>query len=188
MMEKKTFIIKTGDQSGCLKTKAFGADSIDDISFHKPETVIEFDGWKDHLYTKAACDDAREFGQKEAWGLAQKIVDPEDDGGFTLKELDSIFGTHHLVPILRNHTYDEATKKVKDWEEETKVINVGDIVKLEWAGITHRAVVSRVSPDLLSVMLDDGNVDDVARSRCTKTGDALAAEFSAVLKKLKGEE
>lgn len=129
---------------------------------------------------------AQEKGQKEAWELARKIANPPAAGGFDVKEMDSIFGTHYVAPILRNHTYDEAIQKIQAWEEEKKAVHVGDIVTLEWGGITHRAVVTRTTVNWLSVMFDDGNVDDVGISRCKKTGEHVNLED--ITNKLKEEK
>lgn len=187
-MEKKTFIIKTDEQTGCIQTKDLVTNSTDDIHIHQPETVIELDGWHDNLYTKAAVDAARVHGQMEAWELAQKILNDVKDGGYFTEDLMAIFnktsmGYAMCAQVIAENTYQEAVDKINAWEEEKKAFHAGDIVTLEWGGITHRAVVTKVTANWLSVLLDDGNVDDVALSRCEKTDEH--ANMEDILNKLK---
>lgn len=137
----------------------------------------------DKPITQEDLSRAREKGQHEAWELAQKIANPSAAGGFTVEEMDSIFGTRYVAPILRNNPFEEAIKKVKAWEE-SKEIHIGDVVKIVWGGQPHRAVVTQITGDLLSILFDTGNVDDVSKTRCTKTGKAM--DFNILLNLIKG--
>lgn len=179
-MEKKTFIIKTGEQSGCIQTKELMTNSTDDIHIHDPEAVIELDGWHDSLYTKAAIDAERAKGQKEAWELARKIVNPPVAGGFDIKEMDSIFGTRYVAPVIRNHTYEEAIQKIQAWEKEKNAIHVGDIVL---DNDEEKAVVLRAGSTYCTLMYADSLIGTYNTADLKKTGKTV--DVSAMLNQIK---
>lgn len=135
----------------------------------------------------SALDEARTAGQNEAWELARKICAYALHGGYSVKEITEIFGPiEDMDAIFSKHSYKQAAQKVKDWEEEKKAFHVGDIVELEWAGKLDRAIVTKVTVNWLSVVLTNGDVDNVGISRCKKTGESVA--ISDILNQLKKEE
>lgn len=145
----------------------------------------------DKPITKEDLAKAQEKGQNEAWELAQKIMKDVVDGGYTTDDLRAIFEKTTMrysmcAQVINENTYQEVVDKIKAWEEEKKAIHVGDIVELEWGGITHRAVVTKVTVNWLSVVLDDGNVVNVGISRCKKTSESVA--ISDILDQLNKEE
>jgi hypothetical protein len=75
----------------------------------------------------SALDEARTAGQLEAWALAQKIHRSCLDGGYTVKEINDIFGCGDPLGAL---TYKEAAKKADAWEEEHRMLEVGTVVKV----------------------------------------------------------
>lgn len=72
-------------------------------------------------------------GAEDAWKLARKIEVPETRGGYSMTELEEIFGysTPFLV-IGKNTTYKEALAKVEAYEkkkkEEAEKPVIGDVV------------------------------------------------------------
>ena len=75
----------------------------------------------------SALDEARTAGQNEAWALARKIVKPCLDGGYTVKEINDIFGCGDPLGAL---TYKAAAEKADAWEEEHRMLEVGTVVKV----------------------------------------------------------
>jgi hypothetical protein len=75
----------------------------------------------------SALDEARTAGQNEAWALARKIVKPCLDGGYTVKEINDIFGCGDPLGAL---TYKAAAEKADVWEEAHRVFEVGTVVKV----------------------------------------------------------
>lgn len=137
-----------------------------------------------------AKSEGKEEGQNEAWDLAQKILKLPGLGGYTDQELCEIFN-FGAVPVIsdliRRYTYQEVVAKIQNWEEKkAKEFHPGDVVTLKWGSRIHKAVVTMVMPDLLGVVLDTGNVYDVGKSRCTKTGKTIG--IAAMLVELNGEE
>lgn len=136
------------------------------------------------LYTetsvKIVADENLKRGHEEAWELAKKIANPPLAGGFTVEELDGIFGTQYVSPILRNHTYDEAIQKVQTWEEEKKAIHAGDIV-LDANG--NKSVVTRIGDPICTVMCADGSIGFYTQSELIKTGKTV--DISAILSQIK---
>lgn len=135
---------------------------------------------------------AQEKGQNEAWELARKIAAHPDDGGYSMRELHRIFNSFGTVSgVFNDNTYNEAAQKIKAWEEEKKAkeFHPGDVVKLHWGGEDNRlAVVTWTKPgsELLGIVLDDGNVGDIVKSQCSKTGKTL--NVVSLLCELNGEE
>lgn len=108
----------------------------------------------------SALDEARTAGQNEAWALARKIVKPCLDGGYTVKEINDIFGCGDPLGAL---TYKAAAEKADAWEEEHRMLEVGTVVKVvdkEFAlfgkrGVVISAASSMVGPQYL-VLFRDG--------------------------------
>jgi hypothetical protein len=75
----------------------------------------------------SSLDEARTDGQNEAWALARKIVKPCLDGGYTVKEINDIFGCGDPLGAL---TYKDAAKKADAWEEEHRMLEVGTVVRV----------------------------------------------------------
>lgn len=72
-------------------------------------------------------------GLDDAWEAARKISILESDGGYSWKEMKSIFGTDSASEIYVLHTATEAINKIKAYEEKQKAegeIKVGD--EVEW--------------------------------------------------------
>lgn len=196
-MQKETIIITTGERSSCLRENKFGGDPKSDcVSVHvgRPESVTVFEGHP-HLYTESEVKAERLAGQYEAWELAQKILELPSKGGYTPEEINEIFGDDYgpfLHDLIRAHSYQEVATHVQKWEEkQAKTFRIGDVVKLHWGGEDNRlAVVTWTKPgsELLSIMLDDGNVGDIVKSQCVKIDKRVdSAGLLANLKKMKEE-
>lgn len=144
--------------------------------------------------TREDLTKAQEKGQNEAWELAQKILELPSKGGYTPEELIDIFGSD-VVPyydhdLIRRYTFHDVVTKIHEWEEKkAKEFHPGDVVKLHWGGEDNRlAVVTWTKPgsELLGIVLDDGNVGDIVKSQCSKTGKTL--NVVSLLCELNGEE
>ena len=99
------------------------------------------------------------------------------------------FETDYVSDCFEANSYRKAADKVQKWEEQAKTFRVGDVVKLHWGGEDNRlAVVTWTKPgsELLGIVLDDGNVGDIVKSQCTKTGKTL--NVASLLVELNGEE
>jgi hypothetical protein len=149
------------------------------------------------LYTEKefnkACEHIRKTGQNEAWELAQKILELPSKGGYTPEELIDIFGSDavpYVHDLIRRYTFHDVVTKIHEREEEkAKEFRVGDVVKLHWGGEDNRlAVVTWTKPgsELLGIVLDDGNVGDIVKSQCSKTGKTL--NVASLLCELNEEE
>ena len=194
-MEPETIVIITGEHSSCLKETKFGGDPITEcVSVHvgHPESVYVMNGRRT-LYTESDMKAERQEGQNEAWELARKIITAPIKGGYTHADLKDIFGTDfetdYVSSCFEANSYRKAADKIQKWEEEqAKIFHVGDVIKLHWGGDDHLAVVTWTKPDsvLLSIVLDDGNVGDVVKKQCTKTGKTL--NVASLLVELNGEE
>ena len=73
---------------------------------------------------QAIADKAYKKGLSDAWEVAKKIELEVEDQGFSLAELNDIFGIG-MQDIFKTHTAAEAIAKIKAWEEKHK-IKVGD--------------------------------------------------------------
>lgn len=196
-MERKTYIVTMDEKSSCVGVMpAFGNSRYDKVTITKPVSVTALDGYP-KLYTSEVLDKERQAGeqagQNEAWELAQKILELPSKGGYTPEELVEIFGDGYgpfLHDLIRAHSYQEVATHVHKWEEETaKRFHVGDVVKLHWGGEDNRlAVVTWTKPgsELLGIVLDDGNVGDIVKNQCSKTGKTL--NVASLLVELNGEE
>ena len=71
-------------------------------------------------------------GLNDAWEAARNISMLESDGGYSWKEMKSIFGTDNASEIYKRHTASEVISKIKAYEEKQKAeneIKVGDEVR-----------------------------------------------------------
>lgn len=64
---------------------------------------------------------------EEAWEIVRKIIYEVSDGGMTLDELRSVYGTSDYQEILSHYSPQQAKDKIEAWEAE-KEIKVGDEV------------------------------------------------------------
>jgi hypothetical protein len=192
-MERKTYIVTVDEKSSCVGVMpAFGNSRYDKVTITKPVSVTALDGYP-KLYTPEVPDKERQAGQNEAWELAQKILELPSKGGYTPEELVELFGTD-AVPfvhdLIRRYTFHEVVAKIQKWKEKkAKEFHPGDVVKLHWGGEDNRlAVVTWTKPgsELLGIVLDDGNVGDIVKSQCSKTGKTL--NVASLLCELNEEE
>ena len=133
------------------------------------------DDYSDAL--KHAKDTAYQRGLDDAWEAARNISMLESDGGYSWKEMKSIFGTDSASEIYVRHTAAEAINKIKAYEEKQKAddeIKVGD--EVVWAD-TKCAVVF-INRDIetskvidYDLLADDGSVaENISSDRFRKTG------------------
>jgi hypothetical protein len=196
-MERKTYIVTVDEKSSCVGVMpAFGNSRYDKVTITKPVSVTALDGYP-KLYTSEVLDKERQAGeqagQNEAWELAQKILELPSKGGYTPEELIDIFGSD-AVPyahdLIRRYTFHDVVTKIHEREEKkAKEFHPGDVVKLHWGGEDNRlAVVTWTKPgsELLGIVLDDGNVGDIVKSQCSKTGKTL--NVASLLCELNEEE
>lgn len=128
-------------------------------------------------------------GSKEAWELAQKILELPSKGGYTPEELVEIFGTDavpYVHDLIRRYTYKEVADKVKKWEE-TANICVGDVLV---SPANFKALVTRIEPDWLHLLYSDGScgqvpMDDI-KEFYKKTGQRF--DLTTISDLLKEEE
>lgn len=188
-MVRKTYIVTVDEKSsftGSMPMPAYGSSRYDKVTITRPVSVAALDG-NPKLYTSEVLEKERQAGeqagQNEAWDLARKIVEPENDGGYDISELRDIFGYGPAV-TLKKYSFHEAAALVQKWEEK---IRVGDVVRLRYGGKDDQlAVVTYVMPDLLTILLASGNTSTVDKGRCTKLGKKLNIE--SLLVELDGEE
>lgn len=77
--------------------------------------------------TEEAEKTAYEQGLNDSWECARKISMPENEGGMSVKALQSIFGTTREIFKC---TASEAIAKIKEYEEKQNEIKVGDEIRL----------------------------------------------------------
>lgn len=199
-MVRKTYIVTVDEKSsftGVMPMPAYGSSRYDKVTITRPVSVAALDG-NPKLYTSEVLDKERQAGeqagQNEAWDLARKIVTAPIKGGYTHADLEDIFGTDfntdYVSGCFEANSYRKAADKVQKWEErKAKTFHVGDVVKLHWGGEDNRlAVVTWTKPgsELLGIVLDDGNVGDIVKNQCSKTGKTL--NVASLLVELNGEE
>lgn len=69
-------------------------------------------------------------GLSEAWDAARKIMLPTDYRGFTLSELQNIFGSQESYFILKDYSATEAIKKISDYKKKKeKMFCPGDVIQ-----------------------------------------------------------
>lgn len=130
------------------------AETTNAIVFDAPKKDRE-------LYRIKSCalDEARTAGQNEAWALARKIIKPCLDGGYTVKEINDIFGCGDPLGAL---TYKAAAEKADAWEEAHRMLDIGTVVKVvdkELAlfgkrGVIVSNVITPVGPSYLVLFRD----------------------------------
>lgn len=108
-------------------------------------------GDNDVLHTP---DEAYNKGLNDAWELANKIAINSDDGGYTAKELEEMFGTIFPDEVFADFTPQEALAKAKAYEDERNEIKVGDVVKLK--GCYIEGIVTRVTETNICYLSKDG--------------------------------
>ena len=123
------------------------------------------------------CDSEakRAAGQQKAWELAQKIIAIR---GYSLEEIEGIFGTRNARECLLNYTYTEAAAKVAEWERKKEEICVGDVVECEGS----YGVVVGAGEVYVKGFTSDWTPFQWMKKGCTKTGrhidaDALMAQI-----------
>lgn len=122
--------------------------------------------------------------QAEAWELAKKIAASTGNGGYSMAEMDDIFGNRSIDAVFLNNTFEEAIQKVRAWEEEKKTMHVGDVVINKF---NRRAVVTCVWGESFYVLFKDGSCGDPKKFSSydlewKKTGERidLADIFTAI--------
>jgi hypothetical protein len=114
-------------------------------------------------------DESYNKGLNDAWELAGKILIDSDDGGYTIKELEKIFGTVFPGAVFADLTPQEALAKVKEYEERNE-IKKGDVVKLKCGSA--KGIVTRVTETNICCLFKDGSCDSLsAKEDFEKTGE-----------------
>lgn len=124
---------------------------------------------------------------EETWKYAKKIAVNPVHGGYTIEELDSIFGTRVLSDVF-NLSASEAIEKIKAYEQKQEEIQVGDEVK--WNGDESDAmfVVTHISEDgyISGINSEEMRYDRRNPENWTKTGRRFP-ELAEILAKMKEE-
>ena len=112
-------------------------------------------------------------GLDDAWEAARNISMLESDGGYSWKEMKSIFGTDSASEIYVRHTAAEAINKIKAYEEkQNDEIKVGD--EVNWLGdcfIVTRIFQPHTQKEQCDGIDDDGCVyHDILMDDLEKTG------------------
>lgn len=153
--------------------------------FRFPTDIIEVP--EDAIVTnQKAMDDlaaeSKDEGIEAAWELAREVYRMRYD---TTDQLRAMYGANDATHVF-GKPYEEVVKNREHW---AKTFHVGDVVKLHWGGEDNRlAVVTWTKPgsELLGIVLDDGNVGDIVKNQCSKTGKTL--NVASLLVELNGEE
>lgn len=100
-------------------------------------------------------------GLDDAWEAARRISILESDGGYSWKEMKSIFGTDSASEIYMRHTASEAINKIKAYEEKKAddEIKVGDEMKHVTESGTEtglRCTVTAIDGDRMNGLSQDG--------------------------------
>ena len=128
------------------------------------------------------CDSEakRAAGQQKAWELAQKIIAIR---GYSLEEIEGIFGTRNARECLLNYTYTEAAAKVAEWEKAT--IKRGDEVEKNDLRDA-RFIVTFTNGKLMSGVTQSGLVFSNEKTKdWHKTGRHI--DIDGFLKQIRGE-
>jgi len=138
----------------------YGSDSIDLPTALVKEVVRELkNSDNDASYWKGTC---------AAWDLAQKILKPVEDDGYTSAELYEIFGINERASVLvTSLSAKDALTKVEEYEKKRK-LKVGDeVTDVEGK----RAVVFKMYEDNFALVIyADGDVDSFDCRDLKKTG------------------
>ena len=97
-------------------------------------------------------DEPYNKGLRDAWELARKIVLPTGKGGYTVEEIDNIFGKRTYISVMETFTPQEALTKVKAYEDEIKV---GDVVTMR--GEVVESIVTKVDGYIIFRLFKDGS-------------------------------
>ena len=73
---------------------------------------------------------AYEQGLNDAWKCARKISMPENEGGMSVKALQSIFGKAREIFEIFNCTASEAIAKIKEYEDKQNAVQTEDEIKV----------------------------------------------------------
>ena len=138
----------------------YGSDSVDLPTALVKEVVREL---------KTPDNDASYWeGAYAAWNLAQKILNPVENDGYTFTELDEIFGmSERASMIVTSLSAKDALTKVEEYEKKRK-LKVGDeVTDIEG----RRAVVFKMyEGNFALVIYADGDVDSFDCRDLKKTG------------------
>lgn len=80
--------------------------------------------------------EAYDRGLNDCWNAIKKIILPNSQGGLTIDELESIFGTIRYQDILINFTPIQTIEKIRGFQEKKKEaekkIEIGDMVTVSF--------------------------------------------------------
>ena len=134
-------------------------------------------------YRQRKAEDEKEI--EEIWKYAKKIAVNPVHGGYTIEELDSIFGTRVLSDVF-DLSASEAIEKIKTYQKQ---IHVGDEVK--WNGDESDAmfVVTHISEDgyISGINSEEMRYDRRNPENWTKTGRRFP-ELVELLRKMKEKQ
>lgn len=115
-----------------------------------------------------AIEKAYNRGLNDAWELAKKIVLPDHLGGYTVDELEDIFGKKTFTSLMNTFSPQEALAKVKAYEEQNE-IRVGDVVEFKDGYI--ESIVTKVDGHIIYRLFRDGGFNNVTKKEdLIKTG------------------
>lgn len=138
--------------------------------------------------TEEVEEKAYNRGLAEAWEVAGKITNTVIDGGYSLDELQKIFGESSLRHIFKHNTATEAIAKIKEYEDKQKQdaeIKVGDEVYSEEDELTF--IVTRIKGTEYEGICTDGACYNGLPDDIVKTGRHFDA-IAEVLAELRGAE
>ena len=127
-----------------------------------------------------------ERGLNDAWGAAKKIILMEPSG-FSLIQMDEVFGTVSPAEVFKKHTVAEAIAKIEAYEEKKKSedeILVGDEVKNGFAF----GVVTDVNEDILYGIRSGALSFQCNKEDVTKTGRHFPEVVELLEKMKEGKE
>ena len=135
-----------------------------------------------------AKDEAYQRGLDDAWEAVRKILMLESDGGYSWKEMKSIFGTDSASEIYVHHTAAEAINKIKAYEEkQNDEIEVGDTVDLKDA-VSDKGdgiVTKIVNNDYCYIVWYDGSGGAWAKDMLFKTGKHI--DIASILEDMRND-
>lgn len=118
----------------------------------------------DQEYSMIA-DDCIRTGQMEAWDLARRILDSDDDC-YRLTDLVSVFGTISF-PVIFRKAVEVALKKDKKHQEELHTFHIGDQVITKEDG---KGYVVFVGKDSVKILGKGGDCFWCCKDAVKKTG------------------
>lgn len=177
MYENVRISVRTGEWEVSLTMKYKIGDevlvkarinSVSNIGTGLPYEVKEIDNKEDRPRTiwvsEQDIQEVPDMTAEEAWEIVRKIIYEVSDGGMTLDELRSVYGTSDYQEILSHYSPQQAKDKIEAWEAE-KEIKVGDVVTItnnDPTSITnektvHTGVITSTHPDnYYDIILGDG--------------------------------